>query len=67
MKQTLFFLCFLKDSNLHGCFTINNKESYTIERWNKIKGKLKVLQIFGVFASFHLKDTNKRQIPPLEY
>ncbi len=63
--ETNPFFCPL--SNLHGRFTINNMEAHTIERWKKIQGKLKVVEVFSVFALSPLKDTNDRQISPIEY
>ena len=36
-------------------------------RGEKIQGKLKVVQVFGVFTLYHLRNTNDRPIPPIEY
>jgi hypothetical protein len=63
MKQ--IFFCLL--SNLHEHSSINNMKTHTIERWKKIQGKLKVVQVFGVYALCPLRDTKDRQIPPIEY
>ena len=54
-------------SNLHGRSTNNNMEIHTIERWKKIQGKLKVIQVFCNFVLYHLRYTKNRQIPPIEY
>ena len=54
-------------SNLHGRFTIDNMETNTIERYKKIKKKLKVVQVFGVFALSLFREVNDRQILPIEY
>ena len=54
-------------SNLHGCSTINNMKTHTIERWKKIQGKLKDVQVFGVFTLCPLRDTKYRQIPQIGY
>ena len=42
-------------------------ETHIIKRWKKIQGKLKVIQVFGVFASCLVRDTKDRQISPIEY
>ena len=39
---------------------MNNMKIHTIERWKKIQGKLRVVQVFGVFALFPFRYTNDR-------
>ncbi|KAG0571689.1 hypothetical protein KC19_VG034400, partial [Ceratodon purpureus] len=53
-------------SNLHRPSTQKNVESLTIERWQKIQGKLKVVQLSSGFVLSPLNDTKGRQIPPIE-
>lgn len=52
MKKPVFYFLW----NLHGRSTINNKVIHTIEKWKTIHRKLKVVQVYGVFALSLLRD-----------
>ncbi|KAG0572651.1 hypothetical protein KC19_VG113700 [Ceratodon purpureus] len=53
-------------SNLHRPFTQKNVKSLTIERWQKLQGRLKVVELSSGFVLSPLNDTKGRQIPPIE-
>lgn len=53
-------------SNLHRLFTQKNVESLTIERWQKLQGRLKVVELLSEFVLSPLNDTKDRQIPPIK-
>jgi hypothetical protein len=59
------FFCPL--SNLHRPSTQKNVESLTIERWQKLQERLKVVELLSGFVLSPLNDTKGRQIPPIEY
>lgn len=56
-----FFLLSLQ--NLHKPSTQKNVEYLTIERWQKLQGKLKVIELLSGFVLSPLNDTKGRQIP----
>lgn len=51
----------------HGRLIETKFEAFSIERWKKLKMKLKVVEVLDGFALSPSYDEKNRQIPPIEY